>query len=151
MTSTVPNRTTRSGSRRLGYGIGAAINAAMLYAVNVWPGWEVLPFLTEETPLILGLVNLSLIAGVIINLVNLALDLAPVKALGDLILLGIGLAVLVRAWQVFPFDFADSGFDWALLVRAILAVAFFGSIIGIIAQLVILIRSLTGRTSNERP
>ena len=151
MTSTVPNRTTRSGSRRLGYLIAAVINGAMLYAVNVWPGWEVLPFLTEETPLILDLVNLSLIAGMIINIVNLVFDLAPVKALGDLILLGIGLAVLVRAWQVFPFDFADSGFDWALLVRAILAVAFFGSIIGIIAQLVILIRSLSGRTSSERP
>lgn len=151
MTSTVPNRATRSGSRRLGYGIGAAINLAMLYAVNVWPGWEVLPFLTEETPLVLGLVNLSLVAGVIINLVNLVLDLAPVKTLGDLILLGIGLAVLVRVWQVFPFDFADSGFDWALLVRAILVVAFVGSIIGVIAQLVILIRSLSGRTSDERP
>lgn len=150
MTSTVPNRTTRSGPRRFGYLIAAVINGAMLYAVNVWPGWQVVPFLTEETPLVLDLVTLSLIAGVIVNLVNLVFDLGAVKVLGDLLLLGIGLAVLVRVWQVFPFDFAQSGFDWALLVRAILAVAFVGSIIGVIAQLVMLVRRLSGRTSNER-
>jgi hypothetical protein len=40
-----------------------------------------------------------------------------VKSLGELVTTGIGLAVLVRIWQVFPFDFAGWSVDWSWLVR----------------------------------
>jgi hypothetical protein len=131
-------------ARRVGYLFAALVNGALLYFANVWPGWEVLPFLTGNTREVLGIVNVSLIAGVVVNVVYLFLDLPWLKALGDLVTLGIGLAVLARLWQVFPFDFRGSSFDWALVVRILFAVAGVGSAIGIIVQVVMLIRSLFG-------
>lgn len=131
-------------ARRVGYLIAALVNGALLYFANVWPGWEVLPFLTGNTREVLGIVNVSLIAGIVVNVVYLFLDLPWLKALGDLVTLGIGLAVLARLWQVFPFDFRGSSFDWALLVRILFVVAGVGSAIGIIVQVVMLIRSLLG-------
>lgn len=34
--------------------VAPLIDAAMLYVINAWPGWEAAPFLTEDTPLVLG-------------------------------------------------------------------------------------------------
>jgi hypothetical protein len=47
-------------ARRFGYLIAVAVNAAILYAANVWPGWRAVPFLTEATLQVLWLVNVSL-------------------------------------------------------------------------------------------
>jgi hypothetical protein len=63
------------------------------------------------------------------------------KSLGDLATTGIGLVAIIRVWQVFPFDFGDSSFDWALLVRIMLAVGFFGSVVALIVQIVTLGRA----------
>lgn len=148
-TDAVPRRPATPG-RRLGYAIALVINALLLYAVNVWPGWQVVPFLTDETRDVLDLVNLSLIVGMITNGVYVFVDGPVVRALGDLITLGIGLAVLLALWQVFPFDFDDSGFDWTLLVRIVLGVALFGTAIGIVVQVVVLVRSLLGTGGGPR-
>lgn len=133
-----------SPTRKFGYAIAVVINAAILYAINVWPGWQALPFLTDDTRLVLDIVDISLVAGMIVNAVFLVSDRTWVKALGDLVTVAIGLAVLVRIWQVFPFDFPDASFDWALLVRVLLVIAMVGSAIGIVVQFVTLIRSLLG-------
>ena len=143
MTSTASPRTTSSASRRVGYAVAVAINGVLLYLVNVWPGWQIIPFLTEDFRDVLGLVNASLIAGMVVNLFNLLLDWRWVRALGDLVTLAIGLAGLVLFWRVFPFDFPD-GFDWSLLVRIVIVLAMVGTVIGLIVQVVTLIRSLAG-------
>ncbi len=143
MTTTASPRTTSSASRRVGYAVAVAINGVLLYLVNVWPGWQIIPFLTEDFRDVLGLVNASLIAGMVVNLFNLLLDWRWVRAVGDLVTLGIGLAGLVLFWQVFPFDF-PGGFDWSLLVRIVIVLAMVGTVIGIIVQVVTLIRSLAG-------
>ncbi|HSP53414.1 MAG TPA: hypothetical protein VLO00_11015, partial [Cryobacterium sp.] len=140
-TDAAPRRPSRDG-RRLGYAIALGINALLLSAVNVWPGWQAVPFLTAETREVVDLVNLSLIAGMITNGVYIFIDRPAVKALGDLITLGIGLAVLLALWQVFPFDFDDSAFDWTLLIRIVLGLAMFGTAIGIVVQVIVLFRSL---------
>ena len=142
MTNAARSRGPGPVGRRFGYAVAVVVGAALLYLINVWPGWQVLPFLTEDTRELLGIVNFSLIVGIIVNLVNLLFDATWLKALGDLVTLGIGLAVLVQIWQVFPFDFQDSSFDWALVVRWLLVLAIVGSAIAIIVQFVILIRSL---------
>ena len=36
--------------RRAGYVVGAVVNAAILYAVNRWPGWETVGFLSPTGP-----------------------------------------------------------------------------------------------------
>ena len=35
----------------------------------------------------------------------------------------------VRVWRVFPFDFSNDAFDWALLVRWAVLVVIVGSVI----------------------
>ncbi len=147
MTVIAPARRPLVAARRVGYVIAAAINAALMCAINVWPGWQAAPFLTEDTHRVLGLVNLSLAASLIINMIFLVSDLPPVKALGDLVTTGIGLAVLVRVTQVFPFDFDDSSFDWVLLVRVVLVVGMAGAAVGVVVQFVTLVRRLLDRAA----
>jgi hypothetical protein len=83
----------------------------------------VVSLLTDDTRQVLGLVNLSLAAGLVANLVYLTQDAPVVNSLGDLVTTGIGLAVLVRIWQVFPFDFAGWSVDWSWLVGSLIAIA----------------------------
>lgn len=125
----------RAAGTRVGYAAAAVVNAIMLYAVNVWPGWQVLPFLTDETPQVLGWVNASLVLGVVANLVYLARDPVWLKSLGDVVTTGFGLVVLVRIWQIFPFEF-DTGFDWSPIFRVLLVLAMVGSAIGMVVGVV---------------
>lgn len=129
---TTKAQTDRAAGRRAGYVVAALLNAAMLYAVHVWPGWEVLPFLTEETPQVLGLVTASIVAGLLTNIVYLVSDPAWLRTVGDLVTTSIGLAALIVIWQVFPFDFTAYSFDWELVARVLLVVAIVGSAIGIL-------------------
>lgn len=123
---------------RVGYFIAGVVNAALLYAVNVWPGWRVLPFLTEETAQVLGLVNLSLVVGLVANLIFLIRGSPGVRSLGDLVMAGIGLALLVRVWQVFPFDLHGS--PAGLLTRFAVGVAICGTAVGVVVALVSALR-----------
>lgn len=142
MTLTASRTRPSTTARRTGYVAAVLVNVAMLYAVNVWPGWEAVPFLTDDTPDVLGLVNLSILAGVIANVVYLARDPVWLKALGDLLTTSVGLAAAIQIWQVFPFVFDGSGFDWAVLVRWVLVVAIVGSVIGIVAAVVSFVRGV---------
>ena len=130
-------------TRRTGYVFAILFNAAVLYAIHSWPGWQEVPFLTSETRQVLGWVTASLIAGLGANVVYLLADPPWLKSLGDLTITGIGLAAIIRVWQVFPFDFADTSFDWTLLVRIMLAIAFFGSILAMIVQAVVLVANVS--------
>jgi hypothetical protein len=142
-----PPRRPGPGARRVGYGIAAALAGGFWYLVNVDPGWRALPFLTEDTTQVLNLVNLSLWATFVANMVYLVYDPPWFKALGDVLTTGIGLAVLVRLWQVFPFAFTSS-FDWSVPVRVFLALGIAGGVIGIAVSVVTLFRSgrRTGRS-----
>jgi hypothetical protein len=46
-------------SRRVGSVVGAIVDAALLWLIHGWPGWDVVPFLTVETPRVLGIVTAS--------------------------------------------------------------------------------------------
>jgi hypothetical protein len=130
--------------RRLGYVIAVTVNAAMLYVVNVWPSWHEVPFLTPQTVDVLGIVNVSIVVGVVANVVYLAYDPRWLRSVGEIVTTGFGLAALMRVWQVFPFDFSGQSFDWAVLTRWVLGVAIFGSVVGIIVQLATLVRLAGG-------
>jgi hypothetical protein len=71
--------------RRAGYVVAAAINAVLLYLVNGRPGWDVLPFLTAGMTKVLPLINLSLVAGIAVNLVYLIRDPRWLVAVGSLV------------------------------------------------------------------
>ena len=134
-----------AGARRAGYGVAAVINAALLFVLNGWPGWQAIPFLTSSTDQVLWLVSLSLAAGIAANLVYMVNDASWLRSLGDLATTGIGLAAAIRIWQVFPFDLSSG---WSTAVRALLVVAIAGSCIALVVQIVSLARSLTGHTAH---
>lgn len=142
MTVTTPVRRPTAAARRLGYVIAAGINVAMLSVVNVWPGWQALPFLTDDTTRVLGLVNLTLVANLIVNIVYVAYDQPWFKALGDLATTAVALVSTSWVLRVFPFDFSEYAFDWALVVRLVLIVGVVGSALAIVVQFVTLFRRL---------
>jgi hypothetical protein len=140
--STTTRRPTRhpgTAARRFGHAVAVVVNAAMLYVVNVWPGWDSLWFLTADTTKVLGLVNASIVAGIVANAVYILHDTGRLRSLGDLVTTSVGLAAMVVIWQVFPFDFGEAGFDWELVVRIALGVGIIGSAVAIMAHLVSLV------------
>jgi hypothetical protein len=130
-------------SRRVGYVVAVLVNAAMLYAVNRWPGWQEVPFLTKDTELVVGLVNATIVVNLVANLVYLARDPRWLKALGDVATTAVGLAAMVRIWKVFPLDVSDR---WELLVRALLVLGIVGSAIAIVVGIVRFGRALSARS-----
>lgn len=128
-------------ARRFGYVIGAAINAVMLYLVNRSPGWEAVPFLTDATTQVLGLVNASIAVSLVANLVYLAWDPPWLKALGDLVTTSVGVLSMVRIWQVWPLDLPD-GSAWNVIARVLVGVGIVGGLIGVIASVARFFRAL---------
>jgi hypothetical protein len=139
MTTTEVTRPS-TASRRAGYVIAAAINAALLWLIHVWPGWDAVPFLTGDFEGVLWLIDVSLVVTIALNLIYLVRDPRWLTAAGAILTTVIGLVAAVRMLQVFPFDFGDSEF-WPVVVRVLLWVAVIGAGIGIIANLVALVRA----------
>ena len=139
-----PRRSRRTPSparRRFGYAIGALVNVLLLYLVNVWPGWQILPFVTGGMLEVLPWINASLAVGIVVSLIDVIFDRRWLKAIGDLATTSIGLVALVQLWRVFPFDFGGTTFPWEWLARAVLVIGMIGSAIGIVVQVVILVRA----------
>ena len=133
-------RRPSAAARRVGYLVGVVVSAALLFVLNAQPGWQALPFLTSDTSQVMGLVNLSLAVSLAVNVVYLFYDPPWLKSLGDLITCGIGLAVAIRIWQVFPFVFHGSSAWWSTAVRVLLILVIVGSAISIVVQAVSLAR-----------
>lgn len=139
MTTTQTKRPS-TASRRAGYVVAVVINAVFLWLIHVWPGWDVVPFLTADFETVLWLINLSIIVTIALNLIYLIRDPKWLTAAGAIVTTAVGLAAAVRMLQVFPFDVGDSDV-WPVVFRALLWVAIVGSAIGIIANLVTLVRA----------
>jgi len=146
MPPTTAARRPSAAARRVGYLVGIVISAALLFILNGQPGWQALPFLTSDTSQVIGLVNLSLAVSLSVNVVYLFYDPPWLKSLGDLITAGIGLAVAIRVWQVFPFAFHGSAAWWSTVVHVLLILAIVGSAIAIVVQAVSLARRATHHT-----
>lgn len=122
--------------RRFGYLVALGVNLLLLFLINRSPGWQVVPFLTDQTPLVLGLVNASLWAGIVTNILYAVHDPRWFRAVGGLVTTAVGFAALVRSWQVFPLDFGVSSVPWDTLARWAIAVGIVGSAIAIVVQLI---------------
>jgi hypothetical protein len=131
-------------ARRPGYAIGVVVGFVLLYLVNVRPGWEAVPFLTGAFDQVLALVNASIVVGLVANVVYLLRDTPRLKAFGDLVVTAVGLAALVRVWQVFPFDFPAGSVDWALAAHWALAIGIGGSVVALLIAAVALVHPTVG-------
>ncbi len=135
---------TRSTSRRVGAGGGLVVNLLLIVLVNWWPGWDAVPFLTPAFADVLPWVNASLVVAVVVNLFVAARGSRAAKAAGDAVTSAVGFAVLVRMWQVFPFDVSDG---WRLLIRVLLAVSVFGCVVAFVAAVVTLLAPAARRAA----
>jgi hypothetical protein len=136
-------RPGRTG-RRLGYAVAIAVNAAGLIVVNNVLDWGWFSWLTEDFREVLPILNVSLAASIAANLAYLVFDPRRFKALAELVLLSISLAVTIRMLQVFPFDFSAYGFSWDVVARSLLGLAIFGIVVGMISQVAQLARAAGG-------
>jgi hypothetical protein len=117
------------GARRAGYLFGAAINLALIWLVNVEPGWQWLTFLTDDFARVVGLVTASLLVGAAPDLVYIAYDPAWVKRLGDAITAAFACVILARLWAIFPFDLGTWSGGWETALR--IALGFLAVVTGI--------------------
>jgi len=132
-------------ARRFGYDVAVAINLVMLYLIHTWPGWDAVPFLTDETTDVLPYVDASIVATILVNVVYLVRDGQAVKACGELVANLVSLVSLIRFWQVQPFDFAGVWGGWRPLTYLLLAVATVGTVISALVQGVTLLRRAMAR------
>ncbi|MFC4060591.1 hypothetical protein ACFOWE_19995 [Planomonospora corallina] len=144
MRATAPVRGAAVAARRFGYGVAAIVDTVLLHLINKEPGWQAVPFLTEETWQVLPLVNLSLAAGAVANLVYMIHDPEWLRSLGELVTTVISLAALVRILRVFPFAFGDPAADWALVAHWVLVFSIVGTAVAVVVNLVNLVRRAAG-------
>lgn len=123
-------------ARIAGYLFTVVLMGVVWFAANAWPGWEAVPFLSDEVPLVLGLFNLSLVATAAVNVVYVAADPPWLTASGELVLSAISLAVAWQVAAVFPVDFTGLGYDLTTLARIVVVVALVGSAIAVLVNLV---------------
>ncbi|BCJ49059.1 hypothetical protein Asp14428_05340 [Actinoplanes sp. NBRC 14428] len=94
---------------------------------------------------VLPLLNASLLIGVAVDLVQIVHDPRWTVALGGIVTTAVGIAVLARLWEVFPFAFTDPSTDWAMVVRVVLAVGLIGSAAGLLAHTISLLGAVRQR------
>ena len=143
MTVAQPTHTWSSqGTRRFGYVVAIAVNAAMLYIAQNILAWDVLPWLTAEWEEVLPIISFSLTVSILVNLIYVAYDAPWFKSLTQVIMAAIAMAATIRLLRVFPFDFSAYEFNWAFVARAVLVLALVGITIGLITEAVRFIRAL---------
>ncbi|MGY1607784.1 hypothetical protein [Geodermatophilus sp. SYSU D00700] len=130
-----------STAGRRGAAVAAVLaNGVLLLLVHVWPGWEVVPFLTGETTRVLPYVDAALVAGIAVALLQLVRPGGAAVPAGSLVTTAFGLAATVRVLQVFPFDL---GPGWEVVVRVVLWLGIAGGVVGLLAAFVALSRRRT--------
>lgn len=140
MTATARRLGSQASAARFGYLVAIVVNGVMLFVLSNLLDWDLLPFLTQELDQLLWLINLSLGASILVNVIYLSYDSAWFKSLSQI---GLNLITLIVAWniyRVFPFDFSAYEFNWELVGRGVLGVAMFGAAVASIVEFVKLIR-----------
>lgn len=135
-------------ARRFGYGVGAGINAVLLWLVNVTPGWWWVPFLTEEFGRVAWLITVSLLVGVVVNLGQLAFDPPWVRRLGDTVTAAFGVVIFWRLWSIFPFELGSGWAGWTTPLRIVLLLVMIGTAIGLVASFAQFLRLLVRDASS---
>ncbi len=144
--STSTPTVSRRAARRFGYGVAILVNLVFVWLINGWPGWEAVPFVTAEAADVIPLINLSLGVTIAANLVYLVADGVRVKALGELVISLVNVAVTATILDVFPFDFSGYWAGWDWLARFVLVIVLIGTSIAVVVNLVRLVRGPAQRT-----
>lgn len=138
----------RQGSRRVGYAIAVVVDVLLLVGIHVYPGWQVVPFLTDDLTEVLPLIDASIVVSGLANLLYLVYDATWFKALTQVGVDLVSLFASLRLLQVFPFDFSGSTFPWDTVARWVLVIAVVGSAIAVVVEAV---RFLVALVRGGRP
>lgn len=133
-------------ARHWGYLFAAVGHLLLLWLVNVWPGWQAVPILTDATTQVLPILNASFIVGFVLNVTYVLVDLSGWRLFGQVVTTAVSIAVLIRTLQVFPFDFGEPASIWDPLVRGLLIFLIVASAVGLLGLVVRLFRVLAGNT-----
>lgn len=125
---------------RVGYSIAVVLNVIMLWMAHQLLRWEWPGFLTDDFDRLLPIVTASFLASILVNVALLFRDAGRFRGLTDLITAAFGLAVSLRTWTVFPFDFSGYENDWTWLARTVVVVGIVGTSIGIVVAVVKMVR-----------
>ena len=139
-----PQRRMPAPAERFGFLVAAAINGMMLWVAHQLLDWGWPDFLTDDFELVLGLVTASFIAGIVVNLALAVHHRGRIRALADLVTAAFALAVGLRMWEVFPFDFTGYATDWSGFARVALIVGIVATGIALVAHLVKLVTGPQG-------
>jgi hypothetical protein len=143
MTVAQPTHTwTSPTTRRMGYVIAIAVNAGLLFVAHNILAWDILPFLTDDWEELVPIISVSLLASMLVNLIYVAYDAPWFKSLTQIFLAAIAMAVTVRTYQVFPFDFSAYDFNWTAVTRVVLVLVMVGIVIAIIVESVKLVGAM---------
>lgn len=118
--------------RRVGYVAAAGVNLLFLWIANHLLEWEWPSFLTGEWEDLLPIVQFSLGATIVVNLVWVAYDHGWFRHLAQAGLNLISLVVAAQTWEIFPFDLSDG---WQTVFRIVIAIGILGTSIGAITEL----------------
>jgi hypothetical protein len=121
-------------ARRAGYVIAIAVNAVLIWVVNHLVEWDVLPWLTDDFSRVVPLLMVSLIASIVVNVAYLTYDAAWFKSITQIVLLSISMAVMIRMYAVFPFDFSAYDFNWDTTARVVMIIVMVALAIGIVVE-----------------
>lgn len=149
ITTASMERTRETRTTRTGYLAAIVVNVAMLFVVHRLLEWGLVPFLTEDFRRLLPIVSLSLASTVVVNVLYLTYDPGWFRSLTQLGLNAISLAVVVRTYQVFPFDFSAYGFDWTGLVRLALVAVMVAIGIALVVEVVRFFRRAAALEANS--
>lgn len=136
---------------RSGNIVPVVVNAVMLWGAHRVLGWGWFPFLTPAWNQVLPILTASLVVAIVVNVLYLGNDGVWLKVLGNILMAAFGIAVSVRMWRVFPFDFSAYAFQWTTLVRALIVLSIVGSAIAILYELGRLSRAARGDSAPPRP
>jgi hypothetical protein len=129
---------------RSGNIVPVAINAVMLWGAHRILDWGWFPFLTQAWTQVLPILTASLVVAIVVNVLFLAYDGVWLRAPGDILMAAFSIAVSVRMWRVFPFDFSAYAFPWTTVARVLIVVSIVGSAIAIVVEVGRLFRAAMG-------
>jgi len=135
------DRLTRNG-RQFGYLVAVAVNAALFYIVSHVTEWGWPSFLTKDFDRVDQLILISIGATIIANLAYAAYDELVFKSFAEATLNVISLVATIRVYQVFPFDFTGSQFDWTWVARLGLILVLVATTVSFLTQVIRAIREL---------
>jgi hypothetical protein len=126
-------------SRQVDYVVAVALDALLLFVLNVWPTWASLPFVTVDAIQAVTILNIATVVNIDLNGLCLAVDFGWLKPLTEFINAVFSLMFAMEVRRSFPFNLPAGSVDWELIARLAILVTIIGSVIGIIVQFVLVV------------